>query len=55
MHVTTKRIELEGPGWVWSSFEFLKKLDQPGLSSSICLKATNIRRQMMFARWGNFF
>jgi len=42
-------------GWVWSSFEFFTKLDQPGLSSSICLKATCLWSQMLLAGWGNFF
>ena len=45
MHVTSERIELEGPGWSsgWSSFEFSEKPDQLGLSSSIRLEATCIR------------
>ena len=35
-HITSKQIELEGPGW--SGYEFVTKPDQPGLSSSICLQ-----------------
>ena len=36
-HITSKRIEQEGPGW--SGFEFVTKPDQLGLSSSIRLEA----------------
>ena len=34
-HITSKRIELESPGQVWSGFAFFTKPDQPGLSSLI--------------------
>ena len=33
-HITSKKIELEGPGC--SGFQFPTKPDQPGHSSSIC-------------------
>ena len=37
-HITSKRIEKVPVGLVWSGFEFDKKPDQPGVSSSIRLE-----------------
>ncbi len=40
IHISSKRIELESPGWsgLFVCFEFSTKPDQPGLSSLIRLE-----------------
>ena len=52
MHVTFKQIELEGRGWSGMVLNFLHNLTNRG---SIRLEAACIRREMLFAGWGNYF